>query len=151
MPPTALIGSLESVRRRVKLMSIAYGAGVVVAAAVGLLLAVVLLDWTLNLPPAPRLVVMIAAACGFAFAAYEFVFKPLVSRLTIRDVAGRLESTFPQFNDRLRSTVDFLGGTVPGSEFMKNRVVTETTNLASTLDLRRAIVAKPVRYSAGGA
>src|SRR5689334_12234224 len=117
MPPTMLLNSLENVKRKVRLLSILYGAGIVLAAAVVLLLAVVALDYLLNLPAVPRLIMMILAIGALGLSLYRWIVLPLMSRLNIRDVAGRLENAFPQFNDRLRSTVDFLGGQVPGSEF----------------------------------
>ena len=45
MPPTILLNSLQSVRRRVKILSVAFGAGIVVACAVGVVIATVFLDW----------------------------------------------------------------------------------------------------------
>ena len=65
MPPTALMNTLESLRRRVRLLSVLYGAGIVVAIAAGLLLGTVLLDYLLNLP-----LRMVAhhASVGFGFS-----------------------------------------------------------------------------------
>src|SRR5215217_3972698 len=145
-----LIQSLQDLRRKVKVFAVAYGAGVVVAAAAGLLLATVLLDWMLNLPTPLRVVFVLAALGAFGYALYNWVFRPLSARLTINDVAGRLEHTFPQFDDRLRSTVDFVregGHYIPGSDPMKQKVVAEASTLAQTVDLNQVIVARPVWYS----
>ncbi len=150
MPPTMLIDSLQGIRRKVRLLSVAYGVGIVLAAVVGLLLAIVLLDYLLNLHAAPRLVVMAGSAGVLIYLAIQSVIKPLLARLTINDVAGRLETAFPQFDDRLRSTVDFLGKEIPGSDAMKDRVVSETANLAGNLDLNRAIIARPAYLSMAG-
>ncbi|WP_428937010.1 DUF4175 family protein [Fontivita pretiosa] len=147
MPPTMLINSLQSVRRRVKVLGVVYGTGIVLAAAVGLLLAISALDYVLNLPPTPRLVAILLAAGAIVYALWRWIARPLAARLSISDVAGRLEQAFPQFDDRLRSTVDFLRGDVPGSEPMKQRVISETAALAGQLDLARAVVATPAWYS----
>src|SRR4051812_31991886 len=147
MPPTMLIQSLESIRKRVRWMSVAFGVGLIAACAVGLLLAVVLLDWALNLPPAPRVLMIALSLAALGYALYRWIIAPLLAKLSVKDVASRLEAAFPQFDDRLRSTVDFIRGEVPGSEMMKLRVVDETTRLASTLDLNQAVVTKPVWYS----
>jgi hypothetical protein len=146
-----LISSLEGVRRRVRALSVLYGLGILVAAAVALLLVVVGLDYLLNLPAGPRVATIIIAIGALLYVGFRWVFSPLLARLNIRDVAGRLESAFPQFNDRLRSTVDFVSGKVPGSEYMQQKVVAETTSLASSLNLNHAIVARPVWYSLSGA
>lgn len=152
-PTSGLVQTLQDIRRRVKLFSVAYGAGVVVAAAAGLLLATVLLDWLLNLPTPLRVIVVLAALGVFVYALVHWVVRPLTARLTIGDVAGRLEHTFPQFDDRLRSTVDFVredGRYVPGSDPMKRRVVAEAGALAANVDLGQVIVLKPVYYSLAG-
>jgi hypothetical protein len=147
MPPTQLLGTLESFRRRVRILALAAGVGITLAAAVGLLVLTVLLDYALNLPAVPRLIVIAAALVACGYALFQYVVHPLLARLSISDIAGKLESAFPQFDDRLRSTVAILTGGIPGSEVMKQRVVSETTTLASTMDLNRALVVKPVVQS----
>lgn len=152
MPPTMLIDALQGVRRRVRFFGAAYGVGVVLAAAVGLLLAVVLLDFTLNLTPGPRAVVMLCALGGVGVAVYHFVFRPLRFKLGIGDIAGRVENVFPQFEDRLRSTVDFVReGAVatPGSEPMKRATVAAATRQAEGIDFGRVVNSAPAWYSAG--
>ncbi len=128
-------------------MGVAFGIGLVLACMAGLILAVVLLDWMFNLPPVPRILTMLIALASLVYVLRRWVVLPLMAKLSIGDVASRLEAAFPQFDDRLRSTVDFLRGGVPGSEMMQDRVVNETTQLASTLNLQTAVVVKPVWYS----
>ncbi|HEY7088171.1 MAG TPA: DUF4175 family protein, partial [Tepidisphaeraceae bacterium] len=147
MPPTMLLDSLSGVRRRVKLLGVAYGIGILLAAAVALLLATVLLDFVLNLPATPRLVIILASLVGLGYVLIRYVAKPMLAKLSLGDVAGRLEQSFPEFNDRLRSTVNFVSSEVPGSDLMKQRVVSEASSLAERLDLGRAVVATPAYYS----
>lgn len=150
MPPTMLIDTLHGLRRRVKLLGVVYGIGVAVALAVALLLGTILFDYLLNLPAWPRLVLLIAALAGVGYAIARWVLKPARARLSLSDVAGHLENAFPQFDDRLRSTVDFASGGRPfGSDIMQQRVMSEAGELAARLDLNRAIIVKPVWYSAG--
>jgi hypothetical protein len=151
MPPTLLINSLESVRRRARRLSLAYGIGIVCSVAAGLLIATVLSDYLLNLRSVPRLVVMAAALVALAYAAIRWVVQPAMARLSLSDIAGRLERAFPQFDDRLRSTLDFLHSDSPGSDVMKQRVVEQATSLAATIDLNSAVIAKPAWCSMGGA
>src|SRR5437763_16779763 len=103
MPPMMLIQSLEGIRRRVKMLSLAFGVGIVVAAAVGALIAVVLLDYVLNLPAGPRFAVLLCALAGLAYVLWRWVLSPLTARLRVRDVAGPIAPKFPQFDDRLRT------------------------------------------------
>ena len=69
-------------------------------------------------------------------------------------MAGKLEQSFPAFNDRLRASVEFLTRQNPGSEVMKQRVVAEAAELAGRFDLNQGVQTRPVRQSlalAGGA
>jgi len=153
MPPTFLINSLNDLRRRVKLLSVLFGVGILLAAAVGLILATVVVDYMLKLPVVPRLLVVLIALAAIGYLAFRWIARPVMARLSLNDVAGHLESVFPQFDDRLRSTVNFVqqSEAIPGSEVMKDRVVTEATELARGVNLRNAIVTKPVWYSVSGA
>ena len=109
MPPTNLIDSLQDLRRRMKVFGVMYGAGIVVACAVALLLAVVLLDWALA--PADPL-----AAGGERRRTGGAGLCPVplggaarrLKKLPLTDLAGRLEHRYPQFEDTLRSTIDFV-------------------------------------------
>lgn len=155
MPPTvpidqvhnALLEALGGIRRKAKALSVLFGVGLVLAATVGLLLAVVLLDYLLNLPAWPRLLFVVLAAGGIVYVVWTYVARPLLTKLTLGDVAGRLEHVFPQFDDRLRSTVDFVRSEVPGSVVMKERVIAEAHRLASSVNLDSALVTKPVLYA----
>jgi hypothetical protein len=152
MPPTALISTLESLRRRVRLLSVIYGIGILLAVGAGLLLGTVLLDYLLNLPAIPRIIVMAGALACLAHFLARWVVRPAMRNPRLSDVAGRLEHAFPDFKDRLRSSVDFLTKGTPGSQAMKNRVVAEAAELAGRFDLSGAIQTKPVweSFAAGG-
>src|SRR5688572_13452408 len=158
MPPTASIGqaatpalmdSLHGIRRKVRTLSVVYGVGIVVAVAVLSLLGVVLLDYLLNLKTVPRVVFVALAIGAIGYAAWRYLLAPLTAKFTLNDVAGRLENAFPQFDDRLRSTVDFIRGDIPGSSAMKDRVVSEAGRMAASVDLNNAVAAKPVVQSLG--
>ena len=158
MPPTAsmqssqdeLLGSLRSVRRRVRTLSVLFGAGLVMGAIVTLLLGTILIDYLLDLQAVPRLLCIAAAAFGVIWAIWVWIGRPIAARLTLGDVAGRLEMAFPQFDDRLRSTVDFARGDIPGSPVMQQRVMAEAGRLAAEVDMRRALSRSPVLWSLAG-
>ena len=84
---------------------------------------------------------------GLLYVLWHWLATPVMSKLDIGDVAGRLEHTFPQFDDRLRSTVNFSRGEIPGSRVMQDRVVSEAHSLAQQLNLHRVILRRPVYYS----
>ncbi len=140
MPPTALLESLQGIRRRVKFLAIGFGTGMLVASAVLLLIAIVLIDWVVVLPVPARLALLIAAGGLFSYGVSRWILRPSVSRVSLSDVAGRLEHTFPQFDDRLRSTIDFVRDDLPGSALMKERVVSQATAMATEVDLGRVVL-----------
>jgi hypothetical protein len=152
MPPTALIGTLESLRRRVRALTVLYGVGIVVAIAVGLLLGIILLDYLLNLLPIPRIIVMLLGVGCLIYYLSRWIIRPALAKLRLSDLAGKLEHAYPDFKDRLRSSVDFLTQGTPGSEAMKNRVVAEAAELAGRIDLAGAVQTRPVweSFAAGG-
>src|SRR5689334_12236313 len=117
MPPAMLIDALQGVRRKVKTYSVAYGVGVALASLVGLVLALIFIDYLLNLPAAPRIVLSLLVLAALAYVVARWIIKPASAKLTLSDIAGHLEQAFPQFDDRLRSTVDFANGsTTYGSD-----------------------------------
>jgi hypothetical protein len=150
MPATPLIESLHGLRRRVRFFSIAYGVGIALAALVGLLISIVLIDFALNLSPMPRAVVMLSALAAVGYVIYRWIIRPARAKLGIGDIAGRVESVYPQFEDRLRSTVDFVrgdGGTIPGSEPMKRATVAEACRQAAGIDFGKVVNTTPAWYA----
>jgi Domain of unknown function (DUF4175) len=150
MSQIALLSSLANVRRRVRLLSLLHGIGLLVAASVGLLLTTVFLDYLFNLPPVLRLLVILASVGCVGFVASRALLRPILAKLRLTDVAGRVEETFPAFDDRLRSVVDFAAHPTPGSDAMKDRVVAQATDLAGQIDVNAVIRPRPA-YRALGA
>ncbi len=151
MTQASIIHSLESVRRRVRWLGVALGAGWLAACCVSLLLLLVTLDYVLNLAALPRCILMLGAGVAATYSAWRWMIRPLVAPISLNAVAGRIERTFPQYQDRLRSTVDILtGNALPGSEMMKQRVVGETTRITEGLDLSVAVISRPVIWSTAG-
>ncbi|HEY0008657.1 MAG TPA: hypothetical protein VGB55_08030, partial [Tepidisphaeraceae bacterium] len=151
MPPTALIQSIDAVRRRARLLSVLYGVGIVVASAVALLASVVLIDYLLNLQSVPRLLAVAASLGTVGYLIYRYVTTPALSVLSRSDIAGRLERTFPQFEDRLRSTVNFADSPNPGSTVLQQRVIEQASGIAQGVNFADAVVAKPAIVSIAAA
>lgn len=151
MPPTALIESIDAVRRRARWLSITYGVGVVIGAALTLLLLVVALDYLLNLYAGPRVLAMGAAIAAVGWCVVRYVARPATVGVSLSDIAGRLERAFPQFEDRLRSTINFVESDNPGSSVLQQRTIDQATRIAGQVDLGRAVVAKPAVVSLGSA
>ncbi len=157
MPPTFLFDSLNAVRRKAKTLSVTFGIGIALASAIGLVLGSVAIDFlfsyllNINLAGGLRLLLLLAIVAAVVYASIRLVIKPLVSRISLSDVAGHLESVFPQFDDRLRSTVNFADGSVPGSDYMKKQTIAQATEMVQKVDLSRALITRPVWYSVSSA
>lgn len=151
MTPQSLLQSLRSVRRQVRWLSVARGLGLLLAAIVGLGVGVVALDYLLNLPPWPRVTVMVAGAAVAACAAARWVWRPATLQFGLGEVAGRVERVFPRYDDRLRSAVAFMQADVPGSPVLKQRVIDRATELSAGLDFAHVVVARPAMLALLGA
>lgn len=159
MPPSALMETLQAIGRKVRLYAVALGTGRIVALAVGLLVAVVFVDWAAHattiapggLPGPARLALVLAALAALAYCLIRWIALPAMREYAAGDVAGWIEERIPQFGDTLRSTVNFLNADVPGSRAMKERVVSQAAEKMSGLDVSSVLDPKPVWYSSAGA
>lgn len=145
-----LIDALRGIRRRARWLGALHGTGLTLACAVGLLLTTVLLDYVFNLPAVPRALLIVLSAAVLGYVLWTRVARAIFSRLRVSDVAGHLENVFPQFEDRLRSTVNFAEDPIPGSDVMKRRVIDEATRVAEGVELKRALVARPAVLALAG-
>src|SRR5687767_3819635 len=100
MQPNQLIDKLSAIRSRVKMLAVAMGGGFVVTTVMACLVTVVLLDYLLNLPGAARVVLLLAAVASIVYVAVRYMARPAVAKVTVGDIAGRVETAFPQFDDR---------------------------------------------------
>src|ERR1700709_1829472 len=99
MPPTALLENLRTIGQRVRAYAVAIGISRVAAAAVGLLFAIVFIDWAAHftgaapggLPGALRLALEIVALGVLVAAGIKWVAQPASRKLSLSDVAGRIE------------------------------------------------------------
>lgn len=160
---------LSGLRRRLRWLAVGAGAGQMLLAVAGALVATVALDYALNLPAWPRLVLTAAAAVGVVVAAWRLLGRELFRPLRLTEVAGRVEETFAESEDRVRSAVEFIWPTdskgpmgadghssAPAassrsvaweaeSDLLRRRVCQEAAELVSRIDLRRAVDAGPFR------
>ncbi|HUB27716.1 MAG TPA: DUF4175 family protein [Tepidisphaeraceae bacterium] len=143
MTQIALLNSLAGVRRRVRLLSAVHGLGLLLAATIAALLALVLLDYLFNFPPGLRILLLIFAAIGICVLAVRRLALPLAARLGVSDIAGRIEQAFPVFEDRLRSTIEFTSRPTDGSEAMKRRVADQTSELAEKMNIAAVVQPRP--------
>lgn len=152
MPPGQLIASLETIRKRAKWLSVLYGLALLILGASGLIVMGALADYLLRLPGIPRLIGLVLAAAVAAYVFWQFVLKPARARLSLQDVAGRVEETFPQFNDRLRSSVQFLGERdALAADPLRRRTVEQAGEIARRIEFDDVLITRPAYLAVGGA
>jgi hypothetical protein len=143
---------LRKVRGRIRRLSLLQGSALLATAALAALAAVVLIDYLLDLYPWPRLILLALGLAALAYLAWRHLVLPLSRRISLSEVAGRVEEAFPEFEDRLRSGVTFADRTnTPAdieSALMRDRVRQEAEAYAARVDLTRAINARPARRTA---
>lgn len=152
MPPAQIIQSLESLRRKAKGLSVLFGLAVVILAACALATLGGVSDYLLHLPGIPRLIGLLGAIGLVAWLGWRYVVQPLRARLSINDVAGRVEEVYPQFEDRLRSSVQFLGdGGSLSSDPLRRRAVEQAGDIARSVDFDDVLVRRPTLLASTGA
>ncbi len=142
---TRLLALRKTIRRRL----VAYGACSVAAGAVATFLGVVALDWAFELPAMLRALGGGLLAVGFAAAAGRWIVGPMRARLSIEEIAGRLERHFPDLHDRLLAAVNFLKRAAGGvksqdSAALTRQVLVDTNRIVSGLSLESALTLRPL-------
>ena len=144
-PERNLVESLERLRDRVRALSLMMGGAIVCTVAMWAAMIYLLTDYSLGLPAVPRIVLFIAALAAIAYACWQWLLNTLIKPVSLNDVAARVEQAFPQYQDRLSSSIQFLSGDQAiGSPALRELVVSEAEQLTHALDLRRSIVLRPL-------
>lgn len=100
---------LAALRRRLRLVATARGAGWIVGLLLLSAAAVGALDWvTKGLPAAVRAFALVAILGSAAVIGFIHLFRPLAEHMDDLALALRIEERYPSLNDALASTVQFL-------------------------------------------
>ncbi|UCF34514.1 MAG: hypothetical protein JSV78_04270 [Phycisphaerales bacterium] len=144
MQESRLITRLHALRRRIRTQLIVYGLCAVGAGGVVAFLTILALDWFLELPAVPRIVIALTFLVGLLIAVVYWIVRPLQARLGIDELAGRLERRFRHLEDRVTSTVNFLQNREAGSTEMMDRVIADTDRMVADLPFEAALTLKPL-------
>lgn len=150
MQSNSLFQSLQRIQRKLRTLEVLHGLGLMMLWMVGLLLGAMGLDYLLHLPAVPRLLVLMGLVAVGGYLLFRRVLLPVARPLSLGDVAGKLEKAFPEFEDRLRSAVDFADEDLSSSVSMQQMVLQQATDMARRVNLDSALVRKPVFMSLGG-
>lgn len=143
MTTTRLVDVLSHLRVAVIRLTLFHGLGRTLAALALGLAGAMLLDFLLRLPAIPRTMLNLAMFVSIAFVAWRFLLRPARRPPALEDIAGRIESLHPIFQDRLRSAIDFTRHPSGGSEQMQSRVINEANAIALEVPIREILEKKP--------
>jgi hypothetical protein len=145
---------IVALRRRVRRVAAVYGASMLLAAVVGAIAALGLVDYLLRLQDRGLRIIASLVLLGVTgWMSYRCLYGPLRARLPSIDLARRVQQRFPSLGDRLVSAVEFLhqpeDDPAAGSIALRRAVITQTAaeirplDFSDVLDLRptvRAVV-----------
>ena len=134
--------ALHATRGRIRRTAAAAGAGHLVAATIGLLVALLALDWFADLPRLTRAALLAAAFATLARILWVRLIRPATARWSDDAVALRIEKANPDLRSRLissvqlaRATPDALApGTLVGALLRDTLPLLTPSTLSATVD-----------------
>jgi hypothetical protein len=143
MPPVAALDvqakqlskRLSSLRRRIRFVAFLLGISLFLAAVFAVLIGVGLIDWYYHLPSLIRAFALVGGLSMVGIIAYRGLFRPLARNVDDLSLALRIERAYPELNDGLASTVEFL------------RHQGQEVQTGESKSLRRAAVRKAIKQT----
>ena len=132
-----LLQRIAEVRRRYRFVTIASGTLAIAAFLVGAGLCVGLLDLYANVPRLLRAMALVGILSGAGAILVQLLILPLARRSDNLSLALRIEGVYPELNDSLASTVQFLehpDSPLMGDPKMRERAVEKAVNQARSFD-----------------
>ena len=150
MSPNPLANRLAALRRRLRLTAGFRGGSWLLFTMVAGVAVAALLDWQLHLPALVRAVLLVGTLGAAGAVAIHFLVRPLRSRTDNLSLALRIEAEYPELNDCLASTVQFLepAGENPGaSTTLRQAAVRQALDRAEGCDFNRIIDGRGLRWA----
>jgi hypothetical protein len=140
-----LLSRLAGIRRKVRVLETWQGVCAVLTLIVGTVVVAGLLDWWVQLPSFFRGLVLVGIVGGSGWLAYQYLLRPMLSPCDNLTLALRIEDEFPELNDSLASTVQFLTeptdtpGAASSSPTLRQKAIQVMTAKADQYDFGRII------------
>jgi hypothetical protein len=136
---------LAALRFRVRVLDGWLGVCALVALILGAFVAEGMLDFWMHLPSLVRGILLVGLLVSSGYIAYRFILRPFTRPADDLNLALRIEEAYPELNDALATTVQFLSQPkeeqerLGGSEAMRERTVQETIAKADKCDFGRIL------------
>ncbi|MBT8486853.1 MAG: hypothetical protein HKO59_04820 [Phycisphaerales bacterium] len=121
----AILSELERLRRRSRILLWSQRISVVLAGVIAVVAGLVLVDYTLRLPSAVRLLLLLGGLAGLGFAVHRYLLVAFRFKPTLTQLALRVESALPALRGRLASSVEFAMAGVDQTNPLASRSVRE--------------------------
>jgi hypothetical protein len=137
------IERLERMRHRARRLLFLHGVFVLLAGALGVWVVLCLLDYVFWFPEAFRVTASLAWIALVMVVIMRRIAPAVVARFILLDVATKIEQRFPEFQDRLTSSVSFLEGARDTDDVLQRKLIERTEQIAAELPLEEAISTRP--------
>jgi len=121
-----VISHLQRIKSRGRGMLILQRSSVMLAWTLGVLVAVILLDFALRLPDAFRLVLLLGGVAAIGYAVIFYLRAAISFSPSLTQMALRVEQAMPALAGRLASSVEFATGGLDQSNPLAARAVRDT-------------------------
>lgn len=149
---TQLLEPIRSLRSSLRRLAIARGLGLVIAAMLGLVVLVGVIDWFLHINDGgTRLLLGLSICVAVGFVAWRWIFQPGIRGLSELQVAQRIEAIYPEVHGRLSSSVEFISQPPPGSSELTQTTVDHATATIDRLNVDEMPDRWPMRLALGAA
>ncbi|MCI0640135.1 MAG: hypothetical protein L0Y72_00555 [Gemmataceae bacterium] len=134
---------LASLRRRFRLLVGWRGLCAIAAVLIGAGVVVGLADWFLNLPSLFRALLLVGIVASAGVVAFRLLIQPLARPSDDLSLALQVEGVYPELNDALASTVQFLqlpaDDPKSGSAAMRQAAITRALNQTESYDFGKIL------------
>lgn len=149
--PNPLANRLAALRRRLRFVATVRGFSWLVAVTALVLLAGGSLDWWLHLSGVIRAIFLVGALAGGGIIACRYLIVPLSQRNDDLALALRVENEYPELNDCLASTIQFMQqpgeGDAAASASLRQAAIRQAMIEASDCDFNRIIDSRGIRLA----
>ncbi|HEX4149819.1 MAG TPA: hypothetical protein VHY20_12560, partial [Pirellulales bacterium] len=141
---------LARIRRRVRVLLVAYAVAWVAGSLLAAVLVFALADYVVHFEDRGiRLMCSLMVLNLTLWSAMRFLWPALRVRFSDVELALRIERRFPQLADRLASTIQFLrqreDDPLAGSAALRREVIAETAGAVEPLNLSDVVDPRPIR------
>ncbi len=144
-----LIDPLNTLRATLRRLAVLRGVALVVAVLLGLVMLIGTVDWLFHIDDhVARLLLGLTICFSVLLAITRWVIQPALARLTDLQIAKRIEHAYPEFTERLSSSVEFVRQPPPGSDELREQTIQRATQDVRNLELDLLPDRQPLRQAA---